>query len=156
MLGLMQDIETLREIRGFILRLVDGLSPEQLETVPPGASNSILWNLGHLAVTQQLLHYKLSGLPMYLPDEVVDGFRKGTSPADWNGAPPAGIGQVREWLVELPERLAEDHAAGRFESFQEYPTSAGITLHSLDEALAFNNFHEGLHGGFIMRLKKQI
>jgi hypothetical protein len=152
----MQDIETLREIRGFILRLVDGLSPEQLEAVPPGASNSILWNLGHLAVTQQLLHYKLSGLPMYLPDEVVDGFRKGTSPADWNGAPPAGIGQVREWLVELPERLAEDHAAGRFESFQEYPTSTGITLHSLDEALAFNNFHEGLHGGFIMRLKKQI
>jgi hypothetical protein len=70
MLGLMQDIETLREIRGFILRLVDGLSPEQLEAVPPGASNSILWNLGHLAVTQQLLHYKLSGLPMYLPDEV--------------------------------------------------------------------------------------
>jgi hypothetical protein len=152
----MQDIETLREIRGFILRLVEGLSPEQVEAQPPGASNNVLWNLGHLAVTQQLLHYKLSGLPMYLPDEVVAGFRKGTSPADWNGAPPAGMDQIRKWLVELPERLAEDHAAGRFESFHEYPTSTGITLHSLDEAVAFNNFHEGIHAGFVMRLKKQV
>lgn len=152
----MQDIETLREIRGFVRRLTDDLSEEQLLAQPPGASNNVLWNLGHLAVTQQLLHYKLSGLPMYLSDEVVDAFRKGTSPADWNGAPPAGSGEIREWLVELPERLAEDHAAGRFGDFQEYPTSTGITLRTLEGAIAFNNFHEGLHAGFVMRLKKQI
>lgn len=152
----MQDIETLREIRGFVRRLTDDLSDEQLLVQPPGASNNVLWNLGHLAVTQQLLHYKLSGLPMYLPDEVVEGFRKGTSPADWNGEPPARIGEIREWLVELPERLAEDHAAGRFDEFHEYPTSTGITLRTLDGAIAFNNFHEGLHAGFVMRLKKRI
>jgi DinB superfamily len=156
MLGRMQDIETLREIRGFVRRLTDDLSDEQLEAQPPGASNHVLWNLGHLAVTQQLLHYKLSGLPMYLPDEVVDGFRKGTSPTDWNGSPPASTGEIREWLVELPERLAEDHAAGRFETFHEYPTSTGIVLHTLDEALAFNNFHEGIHAGIMIRLMKSL
>lgn len=152
----MQTIDTLREIRGFVLRLTDDLSDEQLSTVPPGASNNALWNLGHLAVTQQLLHYALSDLPMYLSDEVVAGFRKGSSPADWAGGPPAAIGEIREWLIELPERLAEDHAAGRFETFREYPTSTGITLHDLDQALAFNNFHEGIHVGILLRLKKQL
>lgn len=152
----MQDIQAFREIRGFVLRLADDLSDEQLLAQPAGASNNILWNLGHLAVTQQLLHYKLSGLPMYLPDPVIDGFRKGSSPADWNGAPPADAAQVREWLGELPERLAEDHAAGRFETYQEYPTSTGISLHSFEQAAAFNNFHEGIHVGMILRLRKQV
>jgi hypothetical protein len=31
-----------------------------------------------------------------------------------------------------------------FTNYQEYPTSAGIVLKALD-AIAFNDFHEGMH-----------
>ena len=134
---------TFKAIRAYVLRLTDSLSADHLMHVPPGASNNVLWNLGHLAVTQQLLHYRLSGLPLSIPEEALPLFRKGTSPADWPKTPD--VEAVRTWLAEGPERLAEDYTAGRFETYQTYPTSTGITLDSIDTAIQFNTFHEGLH-----------
>jgi hypothetical protein len=41
-----------------------------------------------------------------------------------------------------------------FTNYQEYPTSAGIVLKALD-AIA-NDFHEGMHIGVIMSIRKFI
>ncbi len=35
-------------------------------------------------------------------------------------------------------------------------TSAGIRLESVEDAIAFNNFHEGIHLGYVMALKKAL
>ncbi|MEL6616867.1 MAG: DinB family protein, partial [Bacteroidota bacterium] len=72
----------LLDIRRYILRLVDGVSDDALHTVPEGEPNHLLWHLGHLVVTQQLLTYGLSGLPIHAPEALVALCRKGTSPAD--------------------------------------------------------------------------
>ena len=53
---------------------------EQLNTIPEGFSNTIFWNIAHIVVTQQLLVYKLSGLPMQVSDDLVEKYRKGTKP----------------------------------------------------------------------------
>ena len=39
-------------------------SLEQLNAVPEGFNNNILWNIAHTMVTHQLLMYKRSGLAM--------------------------------------------------------------------------------------------
>jgi hypothetical protein len=47
-----------------------GIYFDQLNTIPEGYSNNLIWNIAHIVV-QQMLVYKLSGLPMMISDEMV-------------------------------------------------------------------------------------
>ena len=40
--------------------------------------------------------------------------------------------------------MRSDYDNKVFQNFTEYPTSTGFTLHSVEEAMQFNAFHEGL------------
>lgn len=120
--------------------------------VPDGFANNVLWNLAHLVVTQQLLIYDRSGLPMYVDERMVVENRKGTSPARWTT--PPDIAEVKALLLELPVRMADD--ADRFVAYDPYPTSTGVILGTLDDALRYNVHHEGLHGGAIAALLKFV
>ena len=150
----MRAINHLKQYRQLFLKVTSDLSPEQMLEIPPERSNNILWNVGHVMVTQQLLHYALSGNPMLVPDATVAVLRKGTSPADWDTPPE--FAEIRRLLVELPEKLETDHAAGLFQEYRPYSTSAGVDLNSIEDSLEFNNFHEGLHLGVILSIRKSI
>jgi len=54
------EFDLLSATRVVVLKLVNELSLAQLNTVPNGYSNSIVWNVAHILVTQQILHYKFS------------------------------------------------------------------------------------------------
>ena len=53
--------DILAKTRAIILYYIKELSLDQLHIIPDGFNNNIAWNIAHLVVTQQLLHYKLSG-----------------------------------------------------------------------------------------------
>jgi hypothetical protein len=56
---------------------LNGYSLEQLNKIPQeGYSNNLIWNIGHTVVVQQMLVYKLSGLPMMIHDEMVSKYKK--------------------------------------------------------------------------------
>jgi len=107
-----------------------------------------------LVVTQQLLHYKLSGLQCLIPDELIEKYKKGTTPSET--VSDEDIEEIKELLVGLPETLEEDYKAGIFEHYQTYPTSTGFVLTNIDNAITFNNMHEGLHLGVIMAMTKLV
>lgn len=150
----MKAIEILKTTRSALLKTVESLSDEQLKKVPAGFNNNILWNLAHLAVTQQLLNYKLSGLPMYLAEDLVEQNKKGTSPNSWSKEPKVEF--IKQQLVELPEVLERDYNAGKFKAYNKYLTSVGFELGNIDDSIQFNNFHEGIHLGSILALKKLV
>ena len=64
--------------------------------------------------------------------------------------------EVKELFAGFPDTLQEDYEAGIFENYSEYPTSSGFVIHSIEEAIAFNNFHEGIHYGIIRAMKKFV
>ncbi|PHO01645.1 damage-inducible protein DinB, partial [Rhodobacteraceae bacterium 4F10] len=66
-----KQFEVLKRSRDLVLKRIEGLSLEQLHIIPEGFNNNIAWNVAHLVVTQQLLHYKLSGLNCLAPDELI-------------------------------------------------------------------------------------
>lgn len=136
------------------LKLIDGLSHQQLTTIPKGFNNSIFWNVAHLAVTQQLLHYKLSGNPLHISDQMVADFGKGSTPR--NDYSEAEWTAVVDQFLALPAQLKVDYENEIFTDFKEYPTSFGVTLNSIEEAIAFNNMHEGLHIGYVMAQKRLV
>lgn len=141
-------------IRKLYDRLSNDLTREQLEHIPEGFSNNILWNLGHVVVTQQMLCYGLSGHSLNVPDEMVAMFRKGSSPKLWKTQPD--IEAIKALLLELPERFKEDYEAGQFETFKSYKTVTGNVLETIEDGIAFNDFHEGLHLGTILALRKLV
>ncbi|MEQ8713240.1 MAG: DinB family protein [Cyclobacteriaceae bacterium] len=149
-----QIFETQRVTRANIISLVEAFSAEQLNHIPEGYNNNLAWNLGHLLVTQQLLVYRLSGLPGYLSDELIDRYRKGTKPE----APISDeeVATIKEQLLTLVDQTATDWAEGKFGEYKEYPTSFGVTLRSTADAMQFNNSHEALHLGYMMAMKKLV
>ncbi|MGG8496308.1 DinB family protein [Tenacibaculum sp. TC6] len=146
--------EVLKKSRELVLKLIDGLTIEQLHTIPQGFNNHIAWNVAHLVVTQQLLHYKLSGLQCLVPDDLIDGYRKGTKPSE--AFTEEDFEEIKELLLGLPDTLKEDYEAGIFKEYTEYETSTGFIISSFENALTFNNLHEGMHLGIIMAMKKLV
>ncbi len=147
-------IAVLKKSRALTLQAIQGLTLEQIHTIPEGYKNNIAWNVAHLVVTQQLLQYKMSGLNCLVPDELIEGYRKGTFPDKTFSEEE--FEEVKELLVGFPETLEEDYAAEIFETYSEYQSSTGFVMDSIESAISFNNFHEGLHLGIIMALKKLV
>ena len=75
-----QTFEIIRTSRKLTSQFLDNYSLEQLNKIPEGFSNNLIWNIAHVVVTQQILVYKLSGLPMIVSDGFVEKYRKGTKP----------------------------------------------------------------------------
>ncbi|MCP5050440.1 MAG: DinB family protein [bacterium] len=148
----MKSIHILKQIRKLVYTSIDRMSEEHLLIIPEGRKNNILWNIGHIAVTQQILHYKLSGMDMYLSTDFIDQFKRGSSPSDWSSSPD--ILHIKELLTELPNKLDEDYSAGKFANYKGYTSSTGVSLQDIEESIAFNNFHEGVHLGIVMSIKK--
>jgi hypothetical protein len=149
-----KSFEILKVSRNNLLNAIQGLSNAQLNEIPKGFNNNIIWNLGHVLVTQQLLNYKLSGLTCNVDDSLIQAFSKGTQP-------PAHVKEeevefIKTELVRLPQVTNEDYKNGKFKTFKTYPTSYGIELNNIEEAITFVNVHEGLHLGYVMALKRAV
>jgi len=147
-------VETQGRERILIAGLIEHLSDAQLCGVPDPHRNNILWNLGHIVCSQQFLLYDRAGLPMSVTEEFLAAFGRGSSPAEWPSTPD--IERVKSLLSEQPAKLEEDFKNGLFASYDGYTTSTGVELKSWEDALAFNHFHEGVHTGVILALKKLV
>lgn len=150
----MRAIEILKTTRAKLVETVSSLSNEQLLKIPQGFNNNILWNLTHLLVTQQILNYKLSGLDMHLDEKLIEENRKGSSPSSWTTTPD--IDFVKQNLVDLPIKLEIDYNNKIFTSYKSYMTSLNFEIKSIEDSIEFNNFHEGIHLGSILALKKLV
>ena len=149
-----QALSIAKATRSNLLNALEGIDENILNRIPEGFNNNLIWNAGHIVVTQQLLCYGLSGLPLRIPAEVVERYRKGSRPTQ--PVSVAEISQIRTWLAESLDWIREDVAANRFQQFKTYPTSYGYTLTSFVDAVVFNNVHEGMHYGYIIALKKHL
>ena len=144
------------EMAGFIRELtlghMEGLTENQLLTVPEGFNNNVLWNVGHVLYYLCAFTYGHSGLALPLPDEYVEWFKHGTTPSEWMTTPNSG--EVAERARTIIPEIKADRAAGKFDAFEPFELAAGSSLDTLTEALVFHCAHEGMHVGHIAILKK--
>ncbi len=127
---------------------------EQLLCIPEGFRNNIWWNIAHVVVTQQSLVYGLSGVPLRISEELVQQFRRGTVPD--GTASEEEIDHIAGFLFSTVEWTQQDYDNRVFKNYREFTTSNKVTLHSVEDAMAFNVYHEGLHLGVILSLEKAI
>lgn len=146
--------DTLAIIRKNILNEVTDLSTEQLNHIPEEFNNSIIWNLAHVVVTQQLLMYGMSGLELPIPPAIVGKFRKGTKPS--TPATAEEIQEIKNLFAITLARSKTDYDSGLFSEYKSYQTSFGVTLQSIEDAIRFNNVHEGMHLGYVIAMAKLV
>jgi hypothetical protein len=140
--------------RTLYLDFLEKYSLEQLNTIPAGFSNNLIWNIGHIVVIQQRLVYGCSGLPMNIPDELFTRYKPGSKPSTTETQETVDL--LKGLLISLITQTKNDYAEGRFISYKEFTTLTGFHLASTEEAIAFNNYHEAMHLGFMMNIRKFI
>ena len=140
--------------RNVLLTFLDNYSLQQLNTIPVGFSNNLIWNIGHVIVVQQMIVYKLAGLPMMISDEMVEKYKKGTKPE--HIVAQDEVDEMKLLLFSTLEKTRRNFAENAFQNYNEFTTMSGFKIKSSADAIVFNNYHEGLHTGILMQIRKFI
>jgi hypothetical protein len=130
--------------RTLLLKLIEKFSLDQLNTVPKGYRNSIFWNVAHTIVTQQLLVYGLSNTSLLVDSKTV------------HEATEEELALIKTLMFSTIEQTKIDYDNGVFKNYTPYMTSLNVTLSTVDEAISFNAFHEGIHLGYILAMKNSL
>lgn len=147
-------IDILQVTRNNVIAEIKDVSNHQLNYIPEGFNNNIIWNVAHLIATQQLLVYSLTKTPFVVPKSLIDANRKGTKPSMYYSQ--TDTKEIIEYLNTTVNQMEIDYNSGVFSDkpFKAYKTSYNVTLRSVEDAIAFNNVHEGMHYGIIKMMKR--
>jgi len=107
-----------------------------------------------MIAAQQGICYKRSGLDTTITEDFFHTYKPGTKPEKIIDT--AEITFIKEQLFTTLEQLEADMNTGIFVNYTQVMTRYGIELNSIDEAISFLPFHEGLHIGYIMSLRKLV
>jgi hypothetical protein len=140
--------------RTILLQFLDKYSLDQLNAIPEGFSNNLIWNIAHIVVVQQMLTYNLSGLPMFISDSMVGKYKKGEKPSAF--VTQDEVDEIKTLLTTTIDKTEKDFDNKIFKNFSEYPTSTGFVVKNAEDAMAFNYFHEGIHIGIMMSIRKFV
>ncbi len=140
--------------RKILVGFLDEMTHKQIVTIPKNFNNSIFWNIAHILVTQQLLTYKLSGLPLKINSDLVKIYTKGSKAT--TNITREEVKYVKNNLVSSVLKVQDDYKKGIFKNYNSYLTSVDISLNNVDDALKFSAFHDGIHLGVIMSIKKLV
>lgn len=147
-------LKTWKTSRNIYLGYFDRYDLDQLNKVPTGFNNNLIWNIGHIIVAQQSLIYRLSNLPMNVAAELFDTYKPGTKPT--SAVSQAEADELKSLLISLVDQTESDLSDGVFQTFTERQTATGFLLTTLEDSLQFNNYHEGLHLGYMMSIRKFV
>lgn len=143
-----------RKSREISLTFFDNYSLDQLNQIPVGFNNNLIWNIGHVIVAQQGLIYRSSNLPMYISEDLVNRYKSGTRPD--GRATQAEADELKYLLISIVEKTEADFQKDIFKMYNERTTGTGFHLGSVRDAFEFNNYHEGMHLGYMMSIRKFV
>jgi len=143
-----------KQNRQAFIRLVDGLTTDQLNEIPAGFNNNIAWNFGHMVVSQQLLCYARAGKEMHIGREWVDKYQRGSAPNGYINQ--TEINFLKEKAISLIDQVQVDWESGLFDEYQAFTTSMGINIRTCEEALHFASGHDQLHFGYCQALRRIV
>lgn len=140
--------KTIHSIRRTIAFTLQRLSLEQINKIPNGQSNNIIWNAAHIISVQQLLINRRSGAPYTEGKDITTVYKPSTKPeADVS---QDFVDYIADRLINSAVQMETDYKDGLFENYEPFSTRTKINLDSAADAINFELFHEGIHLGYIL------
>lgn len=148
-------IENLLKPRTTMLGAISQLTIEQLNHIPAGFNNNIIWNLGHMVAAQQGVCYKRAGLELiHIDEDFFNAYKPGSKPEKFLDM--AEFEEITGLMRLSLELLEKDMQTDMFNGYTTWTTRYGVDISNINEAVAFLPFHDGLHIGTIGALKKLV
>ncbi len=149
-----KQFEIFRKTRIFALDYIKDLTTEQLNEIPKGFNNNIIWNLAHLISTPQAVCYYRLGLPIKVDENIFNNYRNGTLPQPFVNSHQ--IEEIKDLLIKSIDNLEKDYSSDLFYESKSWTTKSGIELVTIEDSLNFLIWHDGTHIGVIMAMKKLV
>jgi len=149
-----KSVEVIRATRRKFVELMDGLSLEQLNTIPAGFNNNILWNFGHVIASQQVVCYRLAEVPYRIDPKYIPKYGKDSKPEGF--VDQAELDTLKALAISTMNDLITDFENGLFKPHTTYATSFGVPLSYVEDTILYVAMHEGLHLGYAIALKRVI
>lgn len=147
-------LDIARHTRLNFIKLMEGLSIEQLNVIPQGYNNNIAWNFAHIVAAQQTLCYVRGNVPTRIAMEEVTKYQKGTRPEDF--ITEEELNFCKEKVFTLLDDLETDIQAKIFGNYEPVTTAFGVTLNNIDDAVTYFCTHDNLHFGYAMALRRAV
>lgn len=149
-------IDIMRGARMFLVNLIDGISIEKLNEVPLGFNNNLAWNFGHIIANQQILCYRNANVKPVIEEAFIDKYKTGTRPEHFIDESEFKI--IRQYLLETIDTFEKDAATEMFGNYKAFDLKSypGVRLKNIEDAAKFVTFHDGLHVGYCMALKRSL
>ena len=151
-----ESIDIIRGARKFLLNLIDGISIEKLNEIPVGFNNNLAWNFAHVIANQQILCYRNAGVKPVIEDKIIDKYKTGTRPEGF--IDENEFETLKQYLLSTVDKFEEDSATNMFENYKAFDLKSypGVRLKNINDAARFVSFHDGLHVGYSMALKRAL
>lgn len=142
--------------RKAFIRLIDSLTVDQLNEIPAGFNNNIIWNFGHIVVATQGLCYLRTGVSTdSAAVKYLNKYSKGTKPTEPVSAEE--INDLKQLAIETIEKIEMDYNNGLFQSITPFATDTYLdTLHTIEDVITLTSGHDNLHYGYALAQKRVI
>lgn len=144
------------DTRKAFIQLLDELTLDELNKIPEGFNNNIIWNFGHIVVSTQTLCYVRTGITADTSSvKYLDAYKKGSKPTYFVSAEE--VAELKALALSTIEKIEEDDKKGVFQNIQPYDTATyGATLHSFADVLITTSGHDNLHLGYAIAQRRTI
>jgi hypothetical protein len=136
------------DARKAFIKLVDSLTIEQLNKIPDGFNNNIIWNFGHILVSTGIL-------PDTSTVKFVESYKKDTRPT--YTVTEQEIAELKALALDSIEKIKVDYANGVFANITPFSTSTyGVEMKSIEEVLITTIGHDNTHFGYALAQRKML
>ena len=151
-----KSLDIIRGSRKFLINLLDGISIEKLNEIPTGFNNNLVWNLAHVIANQQILCYLNAGAKPVIEEGFIHKYKTGTRPEGF--IDEAQIDVWKKYLFSTMDHFEKDAATNMFENYKPFDLRSypGLRIENISDAIKFVSFHDGLHVGYSMALKRLL
>jgi len=149
-------IHALQLSRRAVLALYNDVPDDKLVAQPFDGANHLLWQLGHITVTDDQVFQTLCDAKPLCPDGWNERFGMGSTPVSDASAYPSldeiktKAEHVRQTLIEWFQAQSEDTLG------QSAPEPLRSMTPTIGSIMSFLAFHEGMHVGQISSLRKAM
>ena len=149
-----QQVDRIRKTRTFLSDIIKDISIDQLNQIPAGFPNNIIWHLGHMVAAQQGICYLRAGLQPAVPESHMQLYKPGTKPDKPVSSEEAAA--IKQLFFSTLDQLEKDLQQNLFTNYTTWTSRYGVEITSIDNALEFLLFHEGYHSGCVTSMKRVV